>query len=100
MADNFDKIRGAIGLSEQPRDVEMGFNTKPNPIDPGVIFKPRADGTIVRPTQMPTRMAMKIGISDNKLTLEFEKEVGFMQFDKADAWNFVKTLTQYARTIT
>jgi len=49
---------------------------------------------------MPSQMAMKIGISDNKLTLEFEKECAWMQFDKASAWKFIQALTGYARTIT
>ena len=102
MADNFEDIRKAMGLQgvpeKLPEMLETKVETKPASTE-GVVFKPRADGNIVKTAQMPTRMAMKIGIVDNKLTLEFEKECGFMQFDKASAWNFIKTMTQYTRSI-
>jgi hypothetical protein len=100
MTDNFEKIRSAMGLPNNLEGNGTGFATKPAAPDQGVTFKPKAEGTIVRPTEMPSQMAMKIGISDNKLTLEFEKECAWMQFDKASAWKFIQALTGYARTIT
>ena len=98
MTDNFDKVRQAMGFkSDVPKAVESSVAVKPSE---GVVFKPRADSNIVKATQTPTRMAMKIGVADNKLTIELEKETGWMQFDKATAWNFIKTLQQYARSLT
>ena len=98
MTDNFDKVRAAMGFnSDSPNVVEDAVAVKPSE---GVVFKPRGESSIIKATQTPTRMAMKIGVADNKLTIELEKETGWMQFDKATAWNFIKTLQQYARSLT
>jgi len=99
MTDNFEKIRSAMGLPNNLDGNGTGFAAKPAAPDQGVVFKPKPDGTIVKPTEMPSQMAMKIGVSDNKLTLEFEKECAWMQFDKESAWKFIQALTGYARTI-
>ena len=98
MADNFESVRKAMGFNaEAPKAIETSFDTKSSAPDNGVIFK--QGGSLVQSAAMPTKMAMKIGISDNKLTIEMERETAWMQFDKATAFNLIKTLTQYARTI-